>query len=96
MTDTDSLMYEIETKDLYKDIRDDLVQRFDTSNYSDNHPLLQNRRGEIPSNKNVPGMFKDEAGGKIIIEFVGLRSKLYSYKINNGNIKKCKGVKKNL
>ena len=26
-------------------------------------------------------MFKDEAGGKIIAEFVGLRAKLYSYKM---------------
>ena len=25
-------------------------------------------------------MFKDEAGGKQIVEFVGLRAKLYSYK----------------
>ena len=40
-------------------------------------------------------MFKDEAGGKIIDEFVGLRAKLYSYKMLEGEeSKKCKGVKK--
>ena len=27
------------------------------------------------------GMFKDEAGGKQIVEFVGLRAKLYSFKM---------------
>ena len=40
-------------------------------------------------------MFKDEAGGEIIEEFVGLREKLYSYKMLQGNEeKKCKGVKR--
>ena len=40
-------------------------------------------------------MFKDEAGGKIKDEFVGLRAKLYSYKMLEGEeSKKCKGVKK--
>ena len=29
-------------------------------------------------------MFKDEAGGKQIVEFVGLRAKLYSYKMRGG------------
>ena len=39
------------------------------------------------------GMFKDEAGGKQIVEFVGLRVKLYSYKMLGGfEEKKCKGV----
>ena len=33
MTDTDSLTYEIETKDFYRDIQGDLTQRFGTSNY---------------------------------------------------------------
>ena len=38
---------------------------------------------------------KDEAGGKQITEFVGLRSKLYAYKMDCGKEeKKCKGVKK--
>ena len=40
-------------------------------------------------------MFKDEAGGKIIIEFVGLRAKLYSFMTDEGmEVKKCKGIKK--
>ena len=43
-------------------------------------------------------MFKDEAGGLVITEFVGLRAKLYSFKmaIADGykEEKKCKGIKK--
>ena len=90
-TDTDSLMYEIETEDFYKDISGDVKDRFDTSDYPENHP------SGIPTgiNKKVLGMFKDEAGGKIIKEFVGLRAKLYSFKMDEGEeSKKCKGVKK--
>ena len=42
-------------------------------------------------------MFKDEVGGKVIDEFVGLRAKLYSYKMLEGEeSKKCKGVKKSV
>ena len=34
----------------------------------------------------------DEAGGKQIVEFVGVRTKLYSYKMLDGSEdKKCKG-----
>lgn len=41
-------------------------------------------------------MFKDEAAGKQITHFVGLRPKLYSFKIEEDKaIRKCKGVKKN-
>ena len=37
-------------------------------------------------------MSKDEAGAKQILEFVGLRAKLYSYKIlDDSEDKKCKG-----
>ena len=40
-------------------------------------------------------MLKDEAGGEITDEFVGLRAKLYSYKMFEGEeSKKCKGIKK--
>ena len=90
-SDTDSLMYEIVTEDFYKDISKDVKDRFDTSDYPENHP------SGIPTgiNKKVLGMFKDEAAGKNIIEFVGLRSKLYSFIIDDDvEVKKCKGVKK--
>ena len=90
-TDTDSLMYLIETEDFFKDISEDVKDRFDTSDYPENHP------SEIPTgiNKKVLGMFKDAAAGKIIKEFVGLRAKLYSYKMDEGEeSKKCKGIKK--
>ena len=90
-TDTDSFLYEIQTEDFYKDISGDVRDRFDTSDYPEKHP------SEIPTgiNKKVLGMFKDEAAGKNIKEFVGLRSKLYSYKMEEGKEnKRCKGIKK--
>ena len=90
-TDTDSFLYEIQTEDFYKDISGDVKDRFDTSDYPENHP------SGIPTgiNKKVLGMFKDEAAGKVIKEFVGLRAKLYSYKMDEGKEnKRCKGIKK--
>ena len=44
--------------------------------------------------KKVIGKFKDEAAGKPIIEFVGLKSKMYSFKTATKNNKTAKGVKK--
>ena len=43
-TDTDSLAYEIKTKDFYKNINPNIEKRFDTSDYRTNHPseLKQN------------------------------------------------------
>ena len=90
-SDTDSLMSEIHTEDFYKDISGDVKDRFDTSDYPENHP------SGIPTgiNKKVLGKMKDEAAGKIIKEFVGLRAKLYSFIMDDGGeIKKCKGIKK--
>ena len=71
MTDTDSLCYEIQTEDFYKDISGDVEDNFDRSNFPKDHPS-----GIQGKNKKIPGMMKDEAGGKIIEEFVGLRAKL--------------------
>lgn len=88
-TDTDSLMYEIKTKDFFEDIKNDLY-RFDNSDYPNEHTCYN------VNNKKVIGKFKDEACSKQIEEFVGLRSKLYSYKLNGEEKKKCKGISMNV
>ena len=92
-TDTDSLMYQIKTDDFYKDISYDIQTKFDTSDYPPDH------ESGIPTgvNKKVIGMFKDEVAGKQITHFVGLRPKLYSFKVEDEkDLKKCKGIKKNV
>ena len=90
--DTDSFVYDIKTKDFYKDIVEDVETRFDTSGYVDNRPLPTGK------NKKVIGLMKDELGGEIMKEFVSLRPKMYSYRVGskNGTLepKKCKGIKK--
>ena len=90
-TDTDSLMYEIETKEFYKDIKKDVKKRFDTSGFKEKH----NSGLKIGVNEKVVGKFKFEVCGKEITHFVGLRSKLYCFKVKGGKEeRKCKGVKK--
>ena len=91
-TDTDSLMYEIKTDDFYKDISPDVESKFDTRNYDKNHP------SGIPTGKNkqVVGMMKDECDGELVLEFVGLRPKVYNYSTKNKEEKRCKGVKKSV
>ncbi|CAH3155093.1 unnamed protein product, partial [Porites evermanni] len=85
-TDTDSLLYEIKTKDFYLDICPDVRDKFDTSDYPSNH-----KSGILTgANKKVIGMFKDEVAGKQITHFVGLRPKLYSFKIEEEReVRKC-------
>ena len=90
-TDTDSFIVNIITEDVFEDISNDVEKWFDTSNYdkNDKKPL------PIGKNKKVPGLFKDELGGKIITEFVTLRPKAYLYLDDYGNDhKKGKGTKK--
>ena len=74
----------LKQKIFFKDISEDVEKGFDTSNFPKDHP------SGIPvgKNKTIPGMMKDEAGGKIIEEFVGLRAKLYSYKMFEGKEEK--------
>ena len=71
--DTDSFGIHIKTEDFYKDIANDVEKWFDTSNYDSNRLLPTGK------NKKVIDLFKDELRGQIIIEFVGLRAKTYSY-----------------
>ena len=88
-TDTDSFVINIKTNAFYKDISQDVNERFDTSNYTFDRPLPKGK------NKKVIGLMKDELGGGIITEFVALRPKTYSYITNDFNeLKKAKGTKK--
>ena len=89
-TDTDSLCYEIETNDVYEDFFNN-KDKFDFSEYDKNSKYFDN------CNKKVIGKFKDETNGITITEFIGLRSKMYSYiKDNNQEHKTAKGIKKNI
>lgn len=91
-TDTDSLCYSIETEDVYKDIGED-AHLFDFSDYPANHPLHSN------VNKKVIGKMKDETSGVAPVQFIGLRSKMYSLQTvpdiaGRGEAKKtAKGIK---
>ena len=89
-TDTDSLIYEIETEDYYNDIRADVPTKFDTSDYPVDHPS-----GLPIMNKKVPGMMKDEAKGKNVVRAVFLGPKQYALETEHGdNEIKDKGVPK--
>ena len=69
----------------------DVERWFDTSNYDEN----DERPFPVGKNKKVISLFKDELGGKIMIEFVALRAKTYAYLMEDGSEhKKAKGTKK--
>ena len=59
-TDTDSLAYEIKTKDVYEDFCED-KNLFD-------YPL--NSKFFVPANKNVIGKMKDEFKGKKLMDLL--------------------------
>ena len=87
-TDTDSIILHVQTEDIYRDMQANLSD-YDTSNYPADHPLFSN------ANKKVIGKFKDELGGKLMTEFVGIRPKMYSYTGEDSG-KRAKGVKKSV
>lgn len=85
-TDNDQLIYEIKTENLYTDMLHS--PWFDTSNY-----LLN---ASIPERKNQKqGAFKDLLGGRNLLEFVGLKSKLYAIKYTNEKSAALKQEKSN-
>ncbi|XP_064645963.1 uncharacterized protein LOC135499232 [Lineus longissimus] len=89
-TDTDSLVYHIETPDIDKDMKQD-AHLYDFSNFPKDHPMFDE------TNKKVLGKMKDEEAGHRITEFIALRSKLYAYTTDQDEaVKKCKGVKKSV
>ena len=89
-TDTESLTYEIEAEDVYQDFKND-KDKFDSSDFSEKSPYYGK------TNKKVIGKFKDEAASTPVVEFVGLRSKMYSYiKNDEKGGKTAKGIEKNV
>ena len=88
-TDTDSLCYEITTDDFYRDMFDNKDQ-FDLSDMK----LQQFKDSE---NQKVVAKFKDETQGTPICEFIGLRSKMYSIKLDDDSEKKtAEGIVRNV
>ena len=86
---TDNFIMNIKTENFYKDIANDVVKRFDTSNYEVDRPLPTGK------NKKVIGLMKNELGGGVITKFVALRPKTYSYLTDDCKEgKKTKGTKK--
>ena len=71
-TDTDSLVYEIKTVDNIYEKNCFDKDLLDFSNY------LKGSKFYDECNKRVIGKMKDELSGRIISEFVGLKSKMYS------------------
>jgi hypothetical protein len=88
-TDTDLLCYHLFTNNMYRDMLD-CRNLLDTSSYPRDHPLYSSE------NMKVIGKMKDECNGKPPLEFVGLRSKMYSLLTYDENMAKrtAKGVKK--
>lgn len=86
-TDTDSFILEIESDNVYEDIKRN-INRFDTSNYNDKNIH------EIPITESVVGKFKDEYAGEPIECFYGTGAKAYCVKTQTNLIKKAKGINK--
>ena len=87
--ETDSFIVYAKTDDIYKDIAH-VETKFDTSNFEIQRPLPKGK------NKKVIGLMKDELGGKITKEFVGLRAKTYSYFKDNSDEDKKANSKSNV
>lgn len=79
----------MDTHDVYEDMKEN-IERFDTSDYPERNIYSMPRVNKIKL-----GLMKDECNGAIMTEFVGLRSKVYSFSVQDRTItKKLKGVKK--
>ena len=57
----------IKTDDIWKDIAENVENRFDTLNYKLDRPLLKEK------NKKVIWLMKDKLRGEIVIKVVGLK-----------------------
>ena len=72
-TDTDSLTYEIKSKNIYEEFFK-WKYLFNFSDYSKDSRFFKE------TNKKVIGKMKDQFGGVVVTEFAGLKSKVYPIK----------------
>ena len=79
-TDTENLCYELHEKNPYNKMYK-YKELFDVSNFS------KSSKYYCIDNKKVVGKMKDEYGGKLILKFVGLKSKMYSILDESNNEK---------
>ncbi|KAJ8910230.1 hypothetical protein NQ315_015922 [Exocentrus adspersus] len=86
---TDSLILKIYTDNFYKFIGENLDE-FDTSNYKPGNKF------NVPINLSVLGKMKDEFPADPIVCFYGTGAKAYYVKSLSDELKKAKGVKKNV
>ena len=87
-TETDSLVFQIKTDDVYEDI-------YETKSFFDFIDYLRDSQFYDCVNKKVIGRMTDEVRGRIISEFVELKSNLSSlFKADNKGMEKSKGVNK--
>ena len=68
-TDTDSLLLEVQTEDVFRDMASN-AELYDTSDYPPEHRL------HVIANKKVLGKMKDECAGRPISEYIGLCPKM--------------------
>ena len=85
---TDSLMYQIKTEDVYDDCSSD-KEMFDFSNNSIKSKYYDN------SNKLTIGKITEETGGVAIEKFVGLKPKMYLFLVDNSEHQKAKDINRN-
>ena len=83
--DTDSLLYRVETNDLYEDMAQ-FKHLLDLLDYPSDHVLYD------PSNKKFPLTMTDELNGHVLKECVLLRSEMYSFNYVDGVKQIAKGV----
>ena len=88
-TDTDSYVYHIKTENIYDELKNVFEKVMDFSNFSKDHELYDNK------NNKALGFLKSEYGEKVVNEFVGIKSKLYSIIYNeDSNKRTAKGLQK--
>jgi hypothetical protein len=88
-TDTDSLVVDVATDDVYADFRaPEMKDHFDFSEYPKDHPNYD------PTNPKVLGKFKCETNGVPMSEWVALKAKMYAFKVGEKEKMTGKGCPK--